>query len=237
MGPATQVEEIALLVDADGFALGQVTNDFRFVGFALALKERNRVIPIPHLAGDGLATVDDLVHARFDTLEIFRGERVVSRKVVEEAVLDIGSDRHLSAGIELLDRFGEYMGRIMPQDIERRLFVLGGHDLDRRVFIDLTRQIPRRAVYANAQRRLGQPRPDTARNIGAGHRCVIVLDTPVGKGDRDHFVDLQFWNAERVRGRAGYFRRWPPKSRTRRVTRCPGRADRPPRLPRAFGPR
>ena len=88
-----------------------------------------------------------LAHLRFDLRQILDRERRRGREVVEEAVLDDRTDRHLRAGIERLHRHRHQMrGRVT--DYVEAFGRLGQHRLDRRVVIELARQIDDLAVDA-----------------------------------------------------------------------------------------
>jgi hypothetical protein len=127
--PAAEVDESALLVDADRLVGGQVADDLRLVQLAKALEIGDRSVAVPDLARDRLVAGDDLGHPRLDLFQILGGKRLGPCEVVIEPVLDRRADRDLGIGIELLDRLGHDMGGVVAQQFQR-VVVLGGDDRD-----------------------------------------------------------------------------------------------------------
>ena len=66
-----------------------------------------------------LVALDDLAHLLFDGREVFRRERLVAEKVVEETVLDHRADGHLRSRIKLLHRLRQHMGAVMADELKR----------------------------------------------------------------------------------------------------------------------
>ena len=66
----------------------------------------------------------DLLHLRFDLLEILGRERPLEREVVVEAVLDHRADGHLRLRVDSLHGHGEQVRGRMADDVERRRILL-----------------------------------------------------------------------------------------------------------------
>src|SRR5712691_6183918 len=129
MGTATQINEFALAVERDRFVTRNTCNNFRFVVLTHVAEETNGIIARDLLTGDCEVLSDDVLHLRFDPLQIFRGERALVLEVVIEAVLDHWTDSDLHIGEEALDGLSHQVGAGMAEDIEtcgRR----GGYRLD-----------------------------------------------------------------------------------------------------------
>ena len=96
---------------------------------------------------DLVVSLRQLAHLRFDLRQILDRERRGRREVVEKAVFDDRSNRHLRAGIERLHRHRHQMRRRMTDYLET-LGRVGQHRLDRGVMLELARQIDELAVDA-----------------------------------------------------------------------------------------
>jgi hypothetical protein len=110
------------------------------------------------------------VHALLDALEILGRERCAAREVVVKAVLDRGSDRDLSFGIQLLHGLGHDVRRIVTQQLEpvRRR---PSDDLDTRVALDRQRKVLESAVDSNRDGIAFQARANAACNGATVDGC------------------------------------------------------------------
>ena len=118
VGSAAEVDELPLPVHGDFLALGNVADDLGLVGFALIPEEIHCARSVPDLAGNRFVASDDVVHPRFDALEILRCEGFIAGEVVVKAVLNGRADGDLGLRIEFLDRFRHDVGRVMSQDFQ-----------------------------------------------------------------------------------------------------------------------
>ena len=73
---AAEVEPVALPVDADRLAGGDVGDDLGLVVLADRLEVADGVVAVPDLAADRLVAIDDLAHPRLDLRQLVRGERL-----------------------------------------------------------------------------------------------------------------------------------------------------------------
>ncbi len=191
MRAAADVEPLALTVDGQFLALGDhLVDDLHLVGFTQSGEHLHRLLARPHLTLDRQVALDDLVHALLDLLQIFRGERIVAREVVVEAVLDGGTDGDLGAGIKLLHCLRHYMRGVVANEIEC-LGVPGGDDGQCGVMVDQVAGVDEPAVDPAGERRLGEPRADGRRDLRDGHGGVELSNRTVGKRDVDHAGKLQ----------------------------------------------
>ncbi len=172
------VEPVALLVDRDLLVLGQFVGPLGLE--ALAMLQEVVLDPgaVPDLARDRQVAVDDLGHALLDLGEVLGRERLLAHEVVVEAVLRRRAERDLRAGIELLDRLGQHMRRIVAQEFQG-LGVARRHDADLGVVIDDVGEVGQLAVDAQRQRRLGEAGADRGGDLGAAHRFVEGPDRAV----------------------------------------------------------
>ena len=122
--PAAQIEPAVLVVERDRLPLGDVVEQLDLVVLALRLEPAPGVLAAHDLAAKRLVRRDDLGHAGLDPLQILGMERLVTREVVVEPVLDRRADGHLGARVQILDRLGHDVGAVVAQDRQRRL-VLG----------------------------------------------------------------------------------------------------------------
>ena len=191
MRAAADVEPLALTVDGQFLALGDhLVDDLDLVGFAQLGEHLHRVLARPHLAHDGQVAPDDFVHALLDLLQVFRGEGLLAREIVVEAVLDGRANGHLGTGIELLHRLRHYMRGIVADEVER-FGVTGGDDSQCSVMVDHMTGVDQPAVDLAGERRLGKPCADGRRDLCNAHRSVELPNRTVGKRDLDHAGKLQ----------------------------------------------
>ena len=144
----------------------------------------DRLVAWPHFAPCGARLLDDFAHPFFDLGQIFRREGLIAGEVVIEAVLDRRADGHLSARIKLLHRLGQKMRRVMADQFQR-LVILLGDDADMGVLLDGPEQVPFLAVHFQNQGRLGQARTDGLGDLGPGHASGEIQGLAVGQGDGD----------------------------------------------------
>ena len=165
---AAQIDESALPVERHLFALGDVCDDLGLVGFSLRLEELDGLGALPDLPHDGLVARDDFAHARFDELEILRGERFLAGEIVVKAVLDGGPDGDLRLREKLFHRFGHRVSCVMAQHLQA-LRGGAGDDLNAGVALDGRGQVPQLAVDADRHGRFRQTGPDGLRHGQTGH--------------------------------------------------------------------
>jgi hypothetical protein len=117
--PAAEVEPLALAIERHVLVGRDALDDLGLVLLADGLEVGDGLVAVPDLADDLLVAVDDLGHALFDRREVVRAERLVAGEVVVEAVLDVRADGHLRAGEQLLHRFGQHVGRVVADGVQR----------------------------------------------------------------------------------------------------------------------
>jgi hypothetical protein len=83
------------------------------LGRQLLLRGLDRVEPAP---GEPLGALDDLLHALLERGQVLRGERLVDREVVVEAVADRRADAELGLRELLLHGLGQHVRRRVPDD-------------------------------------------------------------------------------------------------------------------------
>src|SRR5436309_6132841 len=148
----TEIDKIALPVEADVLTFRDLADILGLVPLADAVEERDCGVAVPYLARDLLVAAHDLAHARFDPFEIFGRERLGTREIVVEPGLGRRPESDLGIGIQFLDRLRHDMGRIVAQNLKPF-----GHfpsdDCYCGVTVDHGREIARPAVDANGYRR------------------------------------------------------------------------------------
>ena len=181
MRPRAQIDEIPLAIEADLLVGWDLADIFGLVALADALEERDGAVAVPDLAGDRLVAAHDLAHPLFDPGEIVGRERRLAREIVVKAGLGRRTERDLRFGVQLLDRLGHYMRRVVAQDLDplRRL-ARDDRDLRRhgRCAVARSRAL---SVDLDRNRRLGETGADRGRDIGAGHRSREFAASAVGQ--------------------------------------------------------
>ncbi len=116
---------VTVIIDADRLGFRQVTNDLGLVFFTDRFEMLDRFVARPDLTANLFIAVNNLAHLGFDFRKIIGAERLVAGKIIIEAVFDGRSNRHLRTRKQFLHRFGEDMGRIVTNDVERFRGVAG----------------------------------------------------------------------------------------------------------------
>ena len=184
-----EIDEIALAIETDRLAPGDLGDPLRLVALADALEEGDRRVALPDLAGDRLVAPDDVAHPRLDLLEVLGRERRGASEIVIESVFGGRAEGDLGFGIELLDRLGHHMRRVVAQDVEP-VRLVAGDDRDRGVMVDDRREVARLAVELQRDRRLGEARADRGGDVGAGSAARRNCDVlPSGSVTTTGFPD------------------------------------------------
>ena len=182
---AAQVDPVALAVERDRLAFGQIADQLGLVALAPALEEADRLLAAPHLAREGRVAGDDLAHLAFDGREVRGRERLVAGEVVVEPVLDRRPDRHLRARVKLLHRFRQHVGGVVP-DHGQRIRVAARDEHHRGVMVQRAGQVLQRAVHLHGQGGAGEARADARRQLGPGDGRVEPAHGTVRERDGGH---------------------------------------------------
>ena len=111
MGPATQVLEFALPVQAHIFLGRNAGNDFSLVVLAHGLEVGHGLIARQNTANDGLVQVGQFSHFLFDGDQVLWSEWPLIRKIIIKAVFDDGPNGDLRVWEKGFDRIRQQMGR------------------------------------------------------------------------------------------------------------------------------
>ena len=158
--------------------LHEIVDQLDLVILALGDEPRPRRGDIDVLTAERLVGVDVLAHPLLDRGEVLLGQRHAVREVevVVEAVLDRRPDRDLDARIQLQDRFGEHVGGVVADQIERVLPAAVGDDLKRRRLCaapvrtrgERPRQVAEFTVDLDREGRPREPGADRRGGVSAG---------------------------------------------------------------------
>ena len=185
MRPTAQIDPVSLLVERYRLALRQVLDQLDLVLLALRLEQRDGVVAGGDDPLEGRIRRDDLAHLRLDAGEILGREGLVAVEVVIEAVLDGRADGHLGAGEQHLHGFGQHMGGVVPDHLQR-LVVLAGDEAQAGIGGDCVREVAQLAIHFHGERGLGEARADGGGHRRTCNRAVEAADGTVGQGDRGH---------------------------------------------------
>ena len=195
VGAAAKVDEVALAVQADFLIGRQVANDLGLEGLAHFQEEVGGLVAIPHFTADILVAFDDLVHALFDRLEIFRGEGLLAVKVVIEAIFNGRADGHLGAGKQFLHGLGHDMGGVVADQL-KSVRVFTGNDLHRAAGGQGEVDVLEDAIDLDGQGLFGQFFADTVGQFQSGCRLVKCHLCPIGQAVRNAHEDASRQVAE-----------------------------------------
>ena len=116
VGSCAEVDELPLLVEADGGVGGEVLDELDLVVLALRLQVVDGLLPGQGVGLDLEVLLDDLLHLGLELLEVLGGEATVLVEIVVEAVVDGGSDGQLGVRIEPFDGLGQNVRGGVPDD-------------------------------------------------------------------------------------------------------------------------
>ena len=187
---AAQVLPGALAIDRDRIRVRQVADDLRLVLLADRVEVSDGLVAVPDLARDLLVAIDDLLHALFDLFQIVQAERLVTREVVIEAVLDVRADRDLGARKQLLHGLGQDVGRVVTDGVEG-LGRIARQNLElalasQQVGRQRTVEVQQLAVQLDQQGLLFQRLGDGGGDVAARGAVRILSRGAVGENQIDH---------------------------------------------------
>ena len=185
MGAAAKVDPAALIVELDRLARRNGVDELDLEVLALVAEEGLGFLARDLPLGEGFVARDDLAHLLLDRREILGREGLVARKIVIEAVLDHGPDGHLRARVELLHGFGEHMGRIVPDELQRTR-IIACHELDLGIMGDLVGKVGEIAVERHGDGALQERRRNAFGNLGAADASFKLALGAIGKCKGDH---------------------------------------------------
>jgi hypothetical protein len=186
MRPAAQVQPVAASIHGDRLVGGKLHHPFRLESLPLPLEEVADLIARPHLAHQWLVAGDDAAHLLLDDGKVLLGERAAlggRREVVIETVLGGGAEGDLGAGEKILYRFGEDMGVIVADELERLLLVARRHQRQFGVLLERPVEISQLAVDARRHRRSGEAGPDRGGDVRRRRAGLDLADRAVGESD------------------------------------------------------
>lgn len=179
MRPTAQVQPLALTIDGNIFALGQVADQLRLEAFSALFKKSDGVIAVPDLAHEGLCPLHDFTHALFNGGEIIRGERLGPVEIVIEPVFNGRPNGHLRTGEQVLHGFGQHMGGIVADQF-KGFGVFAGNEAQSRIMADILTDIAQAAIHFHGQCGFGQSGPDRFRHRRPRNRPVKTANRTVG---------------------------------------------------------
>ncbi len=185
MRPATQVDPIALAVEADLVLLGNARDDLCLVDLAQPLEELHCIVARHHPARDFLVSLRQLVHPGLDGGDVLGREGTLEGEVVVEAILDNGTDGHLGFGEQLLHGLGQKMRGRVADDLQAvRVLVRDNRQL--RIGADDVRGIDQLPVDATGERGLAQACTNIRGNLVDRYGVVEGALTAIRQGDDGH---------------------------------------------------
>ena len=185
MGPAAQVFECPFTVQRHILTGRDAGDDFRLVQLAHALEVGHRIVTWHNATGDDLVLGCQFDHAFFNGHQVFRRERTLVRKIVEEAMLDHRANGHLCIREQLLHCVGQQVGGGVADHVQT-FGILGSDDGQSAVRRDGVAGVHQLSVHLACQCRFGEATADGCGHFGHRHRAGVVSLGAVRKGNLDH---------------------------------------------------
>src|SRR5436305_12064180 len=117
MRPDTEIDEIALPIEADLLLGRDLADVFGLITFADAVEEGDGLVAIPHFTVDRLVAPHDVAHALLDALEPAGRERRRPRAVVIKPGLGRRASGNVRSAIQPLGPPGHQPARVEAQDL------------------------------------------------------------------------------------------------------------------------
>ena len=182
---AAEVGEITLSVSGNG-AVFQLADKLAFIRLAPIAESLQRIGFADFATHDVLFAPCQFQHLVFNAFEVLVGDFVVARvDVVVETIFNGRTDAEFHAREEFLKRFGEQMGRRMPEGVFA-LFILPFEKLYRGVLLHRSRQVIVIAVELDSENVLSKTRADALRYFQRGGTLIVFAAAAVGKFYVDH---------------------------------------------------
>ena len=119
-----EVDELALLVEADLRILRKVDDELDLVDLAPGLQVVYRILPRHGVCLELEVLLHDLLHLGLDLLEVVGDETALLVEIVVESVVNSWSDCQFGSGVQPLHRLSHNMGSGVPEDLQRVLAFL-----------------------------------------------------------------------------------------------------------------
>jgi hypothetical protein len=120
MRPAAEVLPVAVPVHADRRAFRDAVDQLDLEGLTGLPVMRDGAVAVPDLGPHRLARSDDAAHLGLDQPEVIGREGLAAVEVVEPAGLGHGAEGHLHLGPDRLHRPRHDMGKVVPDQLQRR---------------------------------------------------------------------------------------------------------------------
>ncbi len=179
------VDVFFVVVQAHGLLVGHVLDQAQLVVFATGLEHVDDFGARGHLLDDVVVLLDQLLHALFDSGQVFRGEGALVGDVVVEAFVDDRADDHLGGRVQLLHRVADQVGARVTDDLQS-LFIFRGDDLQLGIVGDQVAGIDQLAIDFAGQGGFSQACTDRRGNVGYGNGVIERALAAIGKSNNGH---------------------------------------------------
>ena len=187
---AAEVSEAALRISSDRSVLQVLVDVLHLVVLAHGLELLDGV-GLRHLAAHhGLVFLGQLAHLGLDLREVvLRDHLAVCRHhVVEEAVLHSRTKSELYAGVQLLERLGQQVGRRVPERV-LALVVRKLVEVDACILVDGAVELRRLAIDPARYNVAGESRRKALCDLKTRHTLLIRANRAVGESDFNHHTN------------------------------------------------
>ena len=133
MRSGAQIDKTALIIERNLRILRQVLNQFHLIRLTFFLHKADGFFPRHREPLYLMPLFDDLLHLRFQFVQIFSGKRL-RIKIIIKTLVNRRAYRHLCVREQSFDRFRHHMRCRMPDDTESR-FIICRQDIQAAVFV------------------------------------------------------------------------------------------------------
>ena len=188
MRACAQIRKIvSLAIEGNLRILGKILDQLHLVGLVPLLHEGDGFLSWQGKTLQLCALLDDLLHLRFQLIQVFPGEGF-TLKIIVKSVLDGGTDSQLRLRIQPLYRLSQHMGCGVTQG-SQPLLVARSQNIQLAVLGNNGAQILNLSVYLSGTGRSRQPLADVGSNLIDASRIVILFLRSVFQCD-DHVFFL-----------------------------------------------
>ena len=186
-----QVGEVALCIGGDGAVFEVLLDVLTLIGLTVGSK-RLQGIGLGDLAAhNGLLLRSQLFHLSLNRWEVALLDALAigQQHVIEESVLDGGSETELDAGVQLLQRLCQQVCRGVPEGV-LALLVLELVEGDGGIFHDGAVQLNGFSIHATAYHAACQSRRNALGNLKSGYALLIRASRSVRKSNLNHIYNI-----------------------------------------------
>ena len=196
-----QVDKVALGVEGKVLIRRDSFQQLDLVLLTLLVEQLNSFVATHQGAGYLVVRFHQLLHLRFDLLQIFRGKRTLVGEVVVEAIFNNRTDSYLCRWEQPLNRHRHQVSTGVTDHFQA-ILITGGNDCQISIIFNGIRGIHQLTIDLTGQGNFCQASANISSNIKNGNGISKLPLAAIRKGNYRHVVFLSVTALTSTRGQA-----------------------------------